>query len=197
MKAEEKAQAYIVMGVAGCGKSLIGSMLAKALQGTFADADDFHPAANKAKMGAKIPLNDDDRWPWLSALRQSIVEKRGEGKPYVLACSALKKVYRDVLRGKAAPVTVGAGIGTEGNEENEGAGGEGDAADLVQFVYLQGSRELIAERLGARKGHFMPSTLLDSQFATLEEPRADEAMTVSIDQGPEEMVQEILERLGK
>jgi len=177
-------KAYIVMGVAGCGKSLTGSMLAKVLDGSFDDADDFHPASNKAKMTAKIPLTDEDRWPWLLALRERLVEKRAEGRPYVLACSALKKVYRDVLRGKVVPGVT-----------NDHATPEGDSRDQVEFIFLKGSRELISERMGARKGHFMPTTLLDSQFATLEEPGSDEALVVNIDQTPEAIVSGIVDSL--
>jgi len=158
------------MGVAGCGKSLIGSMIAKRLGGVFEDADDFHPPSNKVKMSAGTPLTDEDRWPWYAILRARIVEMRQKTKCYVLACSALKQAYRDKLS-------------------------EGDGADKVVFVYLKGSRELIGARIGARKGHFMPPSLLDSQFATLQEPGAG-AITVSVADTPEEIVAEVLERLG-
>lgn len=162
-------QTIIIMGVAGSGKSLIGSMLAQRLGGIFEDADDFHPASNKAKMSAGTPLNDDDRWPWYAILRQRILDMRNKTPCYLLACSALKGIYRDKLR-------------------------DGDPPEELVFVYLHGSRELISQRIGARKGHFMPPALLDSQFATLEIPQED-ALTVSVDGTPEEIVAQVLEGL--
>jgi gluconokinase len=163
-------QTLIIMGVSGSGKSLIGSMLAQRVGGIFEDADDFHPASNKAKMSAGHPLTDEDRWPWYDILRQRILEMRPLTPHYVLACSALKQIYRNRLR-------------------------EGDGEDQIEFVYLQGSRELLEERLGARKGHFMPASLLDSQLATLEEPHED-AITVSVAGTPEEIVDAVLAELG-
>lgn len=172
------------MGVSGSGKSLIGGKLAEALGADFEDGDDFHPPANKAKMSAKIPLTDEDRWPWLQAMRQRIEEKQAAGRSYVLACSALKAVYRDLLSG-------------------------GEPRTSVEFVFLKGSPDLIAARMAARKGHFFQGvlttaaaggavapTLLDSQFATLEEPTAEEAMIVNVDQTPDEIVGDILRNLG-
>ncbi|WP_206170811.1 gluconokinase [Phragmitibacter flavus] len=159
----------IVMGVAGSGKSLIGEMLAERLGGLFEDGDDFHPAANKSKMTAKIALTDEDRWPWLEAMRARIEEVRGASSGvYVLACSALKEGYREVLRGK-------------------------DEDAVLKVVYLKGSKELIGSRMAARKGHFMPTTLLDSQFATLEEPV--NALVVEVSGTPEEIVDVIMENL--
>jgi gluconokinase len=158
----------ILMGVCGCGKSLIGSILGERLGGVFEDADDFHPAANKDKMRAGIPLTDEDRWPWFGILRQRMEEHRGRVSCYVLACSALKQSYRDFLR-------------------------KGDGRDLVEFVYLKGTRELILARMAERKGHYMPTKLLDSQFAILEEP--EDAIVVEVDQTPEQIVTEVLNRL--
>lgn len=161
----------VVMGVAGAGKSLIGRLLAEHVGGIFEDGDDFHPPENKAKMSARIPLTDEDRQPWLEAMRRRMLEVREQGVGvYVLACSALKKRYRDVLRGE------------DGNE-------------VWKVVYLKGSRELIGERMGARQGHFMPTALLDSQFATLEEPDETEALVVSVEGTPEEIVEEMVKRL--
>ena len=160
------------MGVSGCGKSLIGAMLAKALGGKFDDGDDFHPPANKAKMSQKIPLTDEDRWPWLSNLREHILATRSHASWHVVACSALKRTYRDLLRGD-------------------------DTQKELQFIYLKGSRELIASRLNARRGHFFKPELLDSQFAALEEPAVDEAIAVDISGSPEEIVQEVVIRLGQ
>ncbi|RBP46353.1 gluconate kinase (SKI family) [Roseimicrobium gellanilyticum] len=166
------SRTLIVMGVSGCGKSLIGAMLAKALGGVFDDGDDFHPPANKAKMSQKIPLTDEDRWPWLANLRERILEMRPKIAWHVVACSALKRKYRDLLRGD-------------------------DTTEQLQFVYMRGSKELIASRLNARKGHFFKPELLDSQFAALEEPEAGEAIVVDISGTPEEIVQEVLRVLGQ
>jgi gluconokinase len=129
------------MGVVGAGKTTVGSLLAQKLGWRFADADDFHPAANVEKIRRGIPLNDSDRAPWLEALRDAILRWNSEGQNAVLACSALKRKYRDVLR-----------------------------ADGVQFVYLQGDFELIEQRLRARHGHFASDSILKSQFEDLEKP---------------------------
>lgn len=162
----------VVMGVAGAGKSLIGEMLATRLGGLFEDGDDFHPPANKEKMSAKVPLTDEDRQPWLEAMRRRMVEVREEGVGvYVLACSALKGRYREVLSG----------------DDEEG---------VLRVVYLKGSKELIGSRMVARQGHFMPTALLDSQFATLEEPEVGEALVVGVEGTPEAIVEEIVGRLG-
>jgi gluconokinase len=142
---------YVVMGVSGCGKSSVARLLAKRMGGLFLDADDFHPPANVAKMAAGIPLTDDDRWPWLDALNRELKSHRAEGRSVFLACSALRQIYRDRLS---------AGL------------------PELRFIYLKGSKELIRGRMSHRKDHFMPAALLDSQFATLEEPL--DAITVSI-----------------
>ncbi|HYF36693.1 MAG TPA: gluconokinase, partial [Prosthecobacter sp.] len=134
----------IIMGVSGSGKTLIGKKVAERLGGVFEDADDFHSAENKAKMSASIPLTDEDRWPWYATLRARIEEMRKLTPVYVLACSALKEIYRERLRHTDSPAQ-------------------------MAFVLLSGTRELIHERLAARKGHYMPATLLDSQIAILEE----------------------------
>ena len=158
------------MGVCGCGKSLIGQMFADAVGGVFEDADHFHPKENVAKMSAGIALTDEDRWPWFAALRSRIVEMRGKTPCYVLACSALKKAYRDALRA-------------------------GDGAHDLIFVHLDGSRELIKERMAARKGHYMPASLVDSQFAILEEPA--DAIWGRVDQTTDKILQEVLRALGR
>ncbi len=154
------------MGVSGCGKTSIGKLLAEKLDVPFYDGDDFHPASNVEKMRSGEPLNDQDRYPWLVALASQIskMNKQGGG---VLACSALKQTYREIL------------------EEAAGA--------KVAFVYLKGGRELIAERLSDREGHYMPAELLDSQFKDLEEP--EDSVTVLINQTPEEIVEEIMSKL--
>ncbi|OLL29845.1 gluconate kinase [Burkholderia sp. SRS-W-2-2016] len=158
----------IAMGVSGAGKSLIGELLAERLHCTFTDGDAFHSAANKEKMHHGIPLTDEDRWPWLKTIRAAIEEKQQAGETAVFTCSSLKRSYRDVLRA-----------------------GDKD----VCFVYLQGSREVLSERLGHRTGHFFDPSLLQSQLDTLEEPGDDEAITVSIDLTPEQIVDEVLKQL--
>jgi gluconokinase len=159
----------IVMGVSGCGKSLIGSLLAASLGGVFEDADDFHSEANKAKMRAGIPLTDEDRWPWYATLRVRIEEMRGHASVYVLACSALKAVYRDRLRA-------------------------GDGAGEMAFIHLKGSREVIFARMSKRQGHYMPVSLLDSQLAILEE--TDDLVAISLDQTPDQILAEALKRVA-
>lgn len=143
---------FVVMGVSGCGKSSVASLLASRTGGLFLDADDFHPAENRAKMAAAIPLTDADRWPWLHALNRELQAHATTGRAVFLACSALRQVYRERLS---------AGL-----------------PDL-RFIYLKGSAEMIRRRLRSRENHFMPLALLDSQFAILEEP--EDAIVVSID----------------
>jgi len=139
----------LLMGVSGSGKTTLGKQLAHELNWHFADADAFHSAANVAKMRTGQPLNDVDRAPWLAALRSHLSQSLSTKRPTVLACSALKKTYRQQLLG-------------------------GLPAHAVCLVYLRGRRELLAARLAARRNHFMPADLLDSQLATLEEPSSDE-----------------------
>jgi gluconokinase len=142
----------VVMGVAGSGKTTIANALAERLGVPFVEGDSLHPAANVKKMASGIPLTDEDRWPWLKAIGERMEVERSTGHGVVVSCSALKHVYRDCLR-----------------KEVHGR---------VQFILLDGSRELIGQRMRKRKGHFMPPALLDSQFATLERPTADEHATV-------------------
>ena len=161
----DKVRAIVVMGVSGCGKSTIGRMLAERLGWEFRDADDDHPAANVAKMASGSPLTDDDRAPWLAVLAERIARAQQTDKPLVLACSALKQAYRDQLA-----------VGSTG----------------VRFVYLKGSQAEIAARM-AERNHFMPATLLASQFATLEEP--ENAIAVSILLSKREMVDQVVATL--
>lgn len=158
----------IVMGVSGAGKTRIGEMLAERLGCGFIDGDVFHSPANKEKMAQGIALTDDDRWPWLAAIRAAIEEKARAGESLVVGCSALKRVYRDVLRG----------------------GPEGDG--IVRFVYLKGSFDVLRERLSTRGRHFFNPSLLQSQLDTLEAPGEDEAMTVSVELSPEEIVEQVV-----
>ncbi|MCE7079044.1 gluconokinase [Streptomyces sp. ST2-7A] len=145
--------AVVVMGVSGCGKSTIARMLADRLDLPMAEGDSFHSAGNVAKMSAGEPLDDADRMPWLRALRDWIAERAADGESSVMACSALRRSYRDVLR------------------EARGC--------RVRFVHMSVERDLLAERLGTRGGHFMTAALLDSQLETLEPPGPDEdAVTV-------------------
>ena len=155
------------MGVTGCGKTRVGTLLAQDCGWAFYDADDFHPAENVAKMKSGVPLDDEDRWPWLARLNALLLESERQGKNLVLACSALKQVYRDRLaRGCAA----------------------------ARFVFLDGDIELIRARLAARQGHYMNPALLDSQFAILERPQ--DALRLDVAGSPELLVQRIREALA-
>ena len=161
--------ALIVMGVSGSGKSTIGERLAQRLAWSYEDGDKFHPASNVAKMSAGQPLTDDDRWPWLMAIADEIDRGCLAGQHAVIACSALKRTYRDVL-----------------------VHGRND----VRIVFLDGTQALIANRLAQRKGHFMPAGLLESQFETLEPPGATEnPVTVSIDASVEAVIDDIVRQL--
>ena len=166
----EKLAAIVVMGVSGSGKSTIGRPLAARLGCPFRDADSFHPKANIEKMRGGEPLTDDDRWPWLQAIAGWIAEHRAAGTTCVVTCSALKRAYRDIITN---------------NQSKD-----------VRLVYLKGDFDLIEARLKARKGHFMPPELLQSQFDALEEPAPDEhVITISIDATPEEIVERVLKQL--
>lgn len=156
----------VVMGVTSTGKSLIGARLAEALDGRFIDGDDLHPDTNVAKMARGEPLDDRDRAPWLDRIGAALAAEEGT---VVVASSALKRAYRDRIRRAAGPVI---------------------------FVHLTGPREIIAERMAGRKGHFMPVSLLDSQLATLEPPTAPElAVEIDISGTPTQIMTELLNRL--
>ncbi|CAN0642175.1 gluconokinase [Burkholderia cepacia] len=159
----------IAMGVSGAGKSRIGEMLAERLSCSYTDGDAFHSAANKEKMHHGIPLTDDDRWPWLRTIRAAIEEKQRAGETAVFTCSSLKRSYRDVLRGTDTD---------------------------VRFVYLKGSFDVLHERLKSRTGHFFDPSLLKSQLDTLEEPGPDEAIQVSIELTPEQIVDQVMLKIG-
>ncbi|GAB4057018.1 gluconokinase [Catellatospora paridis] len=159
------------MGVSGSGKSTIGTQLAKRLGAIFADGDDLHPQANVMKMSAGIPLTDEDRAPWLRLCAQWLAEQQDEGIPAVLACSALKRSYRDLLR---------------------------EAAPGLAVVYLDGPRELLASRLSNRPGHFFNPRLLDSQLADLEKPGGDEAaIVIPITLAPDEIIDQAVAALAR
>ncbi len=160
---------YVIMGVSGSGKSLIGAMFARALDVEFVEGDDLHPPDNVRRMAAGIPLTDDNRRGWLTKIAERLRDAKRAGLGLVVSCSALKRIYRDLLRSVAA-------------------------AD-VRFVYLAGSRELLAERLANRRGHFMPPSLLESQLAILEEPSPDEhAWVCDIRQAPDAIVADLVRR---
>jgi gluconokinase len=162
--------ALVVMGVSGSGKSTIADKLAERLAWRYEDGDRFHPASNVAKMSTGHPLTDDDRWPWLQAIADEIGRVCKAGQHAVIACSALKRTYRDVL--------------VHGRRD-------------VRIVFLKGTQQLIAHRLAQRKDHFMPPGLLDSQFRTLEPPDASEnPVTVSIDAPVEAIIDDIVRQLG-
>ncbi|WP_435738934.1 gluconokinase [Cellulosimicrobium sp. PMB13] len=156
------------MGVAGSGKTTVATLLTERLGITYAEADEFHPQANIDKMRAGTPLTDEDRWPWLEAIRDWLSAEADAGRSGVVTCSALKRTYRDLLR---------------------------TARGQVCFVHLDGSPELLAERMQHRSGHFMPTSLLPSQLATLEPLTDDErGFRLDIATPPEQLVDEILAR---
>ena len=159
----------IIWGVSGAGKTTIGELLAQELHWKFYDADDFHPQVNIDKMERGEPLTDEDRQPWLQSLREAITRSLAANENAVLACSALKRKYRELLRVNAD----------------------------VKFVFLHGSRARIADQLKQRRGHFIDPALLDSQFADLEEPESSEDMlTIELKGGPDELVEQIRQKLS-
>jgi gluconokinase len=158
----------IIFGVSGSGKTTIGKLLAQELRWQFIEADDFHPASNIQKMRSGRPLIDEDRWPWLDCLRKQIEQLLAAGESAVLACSALKRAYRDRLR----------------------------VSEEIKFVFLRGDYAVVEKQLRSRRRHFMNPDLLQSQFDDLEEPQADEqALTVALERTPEEIVEEIEAKL--
>ena len=160
---------YVIMGVCGSGKSLIGARLARALDIEFVEGDRVHPSENVTRMAAGIALTDDDRHTWLIAIAARLRDAKRAGVGLVVSCSALKRSYRDLLR------SVGAGD--------------------VRFVYLAGTRALLAERLAQRRGHFMPPALLESQLVILEEPSPDErAWVCDISAAPRAIVADLVTR---
>lgn len=169
--ADSNVAPIIVMGVQGSGKSTIGALLASALAVPFIDGDDLHTPQAKAKMASGHPLNDDDRAPWLAAIAHTIAEHQHHGDNIVVACSALKKTYRDAMRSIVPTLT---------------------------FVHLAGGQELIAERLSHRDHEYMPTTLLDSQYETLEPLSPQEqGFVVDVTDGPDDVVRSITTQLGQ
>ncbi|MFB6278929.1 MAG: gluconokinase [Salinibacter sp.] len=158
----------ILMGVSGAGKTTVGRRLADALDWDFVDGDDFHPPENVEKMNRGEPLTDEDRGPWLRSIRDFIHERLSGDTPTIIACSALKAAYREVLL-----------------QDNAGA----------KIVFLEGSKDLIRQRMRARTDHFFDAELLDSQFDVLEEPTEDAALTVNVDASPEAIVRTIRREL--
>lgn len=160
----------VVMGVSGSGKTTVAAMLAGALGARFLEGDDVHPRANVEKMKSGTPLTDADRLPWLKSIAREIDDWRAQGEKGVVTCSALKRAYRAIIVGDRPEVAL---------------------------VYLRGSRDLIQHRMAARHEHFMPVGLLDSQFATLQQPEPDEhPIIVDVQGGPSDIVAEIMRRLG-
>ena len=168
MAKTEQQPVLVIMGVSGSGKSTVAGVLAGKLGWDLAEGDDLHPEANVAKMHAGQALTDEDRWPWLGTIADWIKAHTAAGTPAIITCSALKKKYRDVLRGEG-----------------------------VVFVFLQGSKDRISDRLASRHGHFMPTSLLESQFEALEEPTEDENyVSLCVSASPAEEADEVIERLG-
>jgi gluconokinase len=168
--ANNRPMIVVVMGVSGSGKTTVAKLLAETSGWQFQEGDTLHPPANVEKMSAGVPLTDADRLPWLRKIAETIDDWRAHGQSGVVTCSALKRSYRDII--------------------------VGDRPD-VRLVYLRGSPDLIRRRMAARRGHFMPAALLDSQFSTLEEPSPDEnPIVVDIGGRPEEIAAEIAGRLG-
>ncbi|WP_169164284.1 gluconokinase [Cellulomonas taurus] len=163
-------QHLVVMGVAGSGKTTVAQILADRLDRPYAEADEFHPQANIDKMSAGTPLTDDDRWPWLQAIRDWLTEQTRAGRSAIVTCSALKTAYRDVLR---------------------------EAEGRVTFVHLDGTIDQIGERMSGRSGHFMPPSLLPSQFETLQRLGDDEdGVVVQVGASPQSVVDNALSELG-
>lgn len=142
-----EALAVVVMGVAGAGKTTVGRLLAAGLGARFVDGDDLHSDAARAKMGSGVPLSDDDRWPWLDRIAETLADELAARRSTIVACSALRKAYRDRLRAAAGPA--------------------------LRFVYLGATPEAMRKRVVARSGHYMPASLVDSQFAALEPPKGE------------------------
>jgi gluconokinase len=163
----KKSMALVVMGVSGCGKTTVGRLLAQRLDWPFFDADDLHSAENIEKMRRAIPLTDDDRASWLDTLANLLKTQLAAGQSMVLACSALRQVYREHIRG---------------------------GQNSVYFIYLKGNYELILKRLQQRRGHYMPPAMLSSQFATLEEP--EDALTIEINDSPAQITDQIIHELN-
>ena len=169
MPGQESPKYLIVMGVASCGKSTLGALLAQRFGWDFIDGDDLHPEANVAKMRSGAPLNDQDRQPWLEKIAATLEAWRGKNKSGVIACSALHLDYRNTIRA--------------GRED-------------VVFAYLRGDQELFAQRIAARQGHFMPPQLLASQFATLEEPEPFEhAIILDAALAPEQLAETVAQAI--
>ncbi|CAM4032596.1 gluconokinase [Vibrio neonatus] len=165
-----EGKSIVIMGVSGSGKSTIGELLAARLSAKFIDGDDLHPKSNVIKMSSGTPLNDDDRAPWLERINDAIFSIYSKNETCVFVCSALKKNYRDAIRC--------------GNEK-------------VRFIFLDGSQELVLERIRMRNSHFMKSDMLASQFAILEKPvDEDDVITIDISMSIEEMLDDICIRLG-
>lgn len=164
------SRVFVIIGVSGSGKTTVGLALAQKLKAPFFDGDDFHPPENVAKMASGVPLDDDDRYPWLARLHDLIADHLARGETAVIACSALKKKYRDQLR-----------------QGNEG----------VSIVYLKGSLNLIWERMAARQGHFMKADMLQSQFEALEPPSPHNTLIISVEQNVDNIVDHILQSVGE
>jgi gluconokinase len=170
-QSEAASPALVVMGVSGSGKTTVGLRLAKLTGADFIDGDDLHTAEARAKMASGTPLTDDDRWPWLDRIGAALADRVAHPKGLIVASSALRRVYRDRLRARVGPT--------------------------LRFLYLHGDKALMRERVARRKGHYMPASLIDSQFATLEDPRGEsDTVTLAADADLDRALPETLHRLG-
>ncbi|CAE6384715.1 unnamed protein product [Rhizoctonia solani] len=201
----------IVMGVSGCGKSTTGQNVARVLGATFRDGDDLHPASNVAKMSRGEPLTDADRAPWLKLIRQTGTElatREGSNGIAVVACSALRKAYRELLRGKPVNLMTSGPDDTpitHSKGETPGIQGQADVDEVIAnttpalktyFVFIKGTRESLWERMQKRQGHFMKASMLDSQLATLESPEGEDGVVVvDLEATPEQQCEQAVSGL--
>ncbi|XP_025077201.1 probable gluconokinase [Pomacea canaliculata] len=188
----------VLMGVCGSGKSTVGKALAAKMHCVFRDADEFHSSENKLKMSSGIPLTDEDRVPWLLAIHDFIKSLQDSSETGVVTCSALKRWYRDILRSGRSDKESEKQPSNDSNTAHQESFASADqASSKIVFVLLHGSRDLLAERMAARKGHFMPSTLLSSQLEILDVPGEDEdSFTVDIQASISGIVDTVINRLS-
>ena len=209
---DERSQAnpvvVVLMGVSGSGKTTVAAILSEMLHWDFEEGDALHPEANVKKMAAGEPLTDTDRWPWLDIVEEWMAHQLAEGRSGIVTCSALKRSYRDVLRragtsggnsnrsGSIPGTDTTTGADTDTGRDT--GSGSGSGSGSVRIVYLRGAEGVITERQTARQGHFMPASLMHSQFETLEVPTPDEGViAVDVGPAPRAIAREIVTKLGR